>query len=1125
MATAALPRPRVRRRWKLLAALALGLLAMAAVFPFALGTPPARRWLLARANAALSPGRFHFDSIRLSWIAPTTLKGVALFDPQGDRVAAAPRATWDRSLFQILFDRDNRGTLTLVGAALDVERREDGSIDLVDALKPILRPNPRLDFHLRIADGSLKFRGPGLARPLTADSASFDLDIPSGFRPLDWRLRLAKETGNRPGATLEITGRADRPRPDQAGLPDLSLSVDGSRWPLALNVANGDFQGRYHGKVQAGRVGGRWTIAGQAQVLDFDASAPILAGDRVQLDRVGGSWKLVQGEEGWAVETLDLRSPLGSLRATGRLPARPGEPAQINGSIDLAALASQLPHAIPLREGLTLRRGLAELVVEAQAEAGRTHWDASARITDLVARDGDIPLTLRDPATLSARWIDEADRLALDHFRVKAAFLDAEARGDLHSGITLGGRLDLGALRRQASEFLDLGSLELDGQGRISASYRRAEPGLKYAARLELAMEGVRVAGLRVGTLRRENLQVNATLTGPISASGLPTGWVDLQVAGSSGATTATLSAAPGAGSTDLSLSAQIASPIRLNDREGQAGGSLRGRWNGHDLTLDPLRIELSPAEGAGGPLALTARGHFDADKGDLILSAPEGPPTGSIALGPGGLQVAGLGGSGTAIDARIALIGDFPTTSRALSAWAVAVPSDVSGTWGLVATARTGADGLRFGGKWQARDLLVGPIHDPSARTLPDFTLSIQGSRPAGADRIDLREIVLATRYATLEASGTVDDPLGERMADLKGTLTPDWEAINSALADRVEPKARVTGKARAVHFNGALGGDATPDAELGIELESAECCGMRLGPASIVARAAEGGVTIDPIRSTLNGGTLALEPELGRDEQGRVLRLLPGSTLKGAEINDEVSRRVLAYVAPILDAATRARGQVSVDVERAEFPIGGEASRRSVVEGHVVFRDAEFAPGPLAVGLLRLVGKDETSTLKLDQPVVLSVADGRVHQRGLAVPLGKLTRIELDGAVGFDRTLDLKASLPLTPAMVGNNPLLGDIVGGARIAVPIGGTLDAPKIDRDAFNLALKGLGKDLLQRGAVRGASELPMRLTRPREVDPAAPAPPRLTPEERRAQRQQRKADRQDRRAERRGGLVP
>ena len=150
----------------------------------------------------------------------------------------------------------------------------------------------------------------------------------------------------------------------------------------------------------------------------------------------------------------------------------------------------------------------------------------------------------------------------------------------------------------------------------------------------------------------------------------------------------------------------------------------------------------------------------------------------------------------------------------------------------------------------------------------------------------------------------------------------------------------------------------------------------------------------------------------------------------------------------------------------------------------------------------------------MKLDQPVALSIADRRVYQRGLALPLGRVTRIELDGWVDFDRNLKLTASLPITRAMVGNAPVLGELVEGKRISVPIAGTLKEPKIDRDAVNLALKDLGKSFLDNDAVRGAAEMLMRL-RPRR-DPNAPPAPTF-----RERMEQRKEQRLERRAQRRG----
>src|SRR6185437_6051076 len=134
--------------------------------------------------------------------------------------------------------------------------------------------------------------------------------------------------------------------------------------------------------------------------------------------------------------------------------------------------------------------------------------------------------------------------------------------------------------------------------------------------------------------------------------------------------------------------------------------------------------------------------------------------------------------------------------------------------------------------------------------------------------------------------------------------------------------------------------------------------------------------------------------------------------------------------------------------------------------------------------------------------------IADGRVQTQGLALPLGNVSEVALDGWVDFARNVRMTASLPVTRKMVLDVGFLGDIVEGTKISVPIGGTLDHPQVDRDALKVGLRDLGKTLLERTAGRGAAELLMRLARPRDPN----APPRLTPEERRAKRRERRLQR-------------
>ncbi len=390
-----------------------------------------------------------------------------------------------------------------------------------------------------------------------------------------------------------------------------------------------------------------------------------------------------------------------------------------------------------------------------------------------------------------------------------------------------------------------------------------------------------------------------------------------------------------------------------------------------------------------------------------------------------------------------------------------------------------------------------------------------MKGLYQADADRLELAELILASRYATLEASGHLSELGGRRLADLKGTLTPDWKTINDLLAERVEPRARIAGKPRPVRLEGALIAGSIDEVlkslegEFGFDLVEADLYGMHVGPAPIVLRPRRGRLALDPIDTTINNGRLHLEPELTLDSnRGAALRLGTDSAIQDAEINDEVSHRVLSFVAPVLDRATRAHGRVSVDLDAAVIPLGRDPGRSTTVNGDVVFQDVEFIPGPLADQLFALIGREDRPALKLNEPVSLTIADRRVYQQGLALPLGHVTQIELEGWVDFDRNLFMTANLPVTAAMVGNRPLLSGIVEGTRISVPIRGTLTNPEIDKDALNLALQDLGKTLLERGVTRGATELLNRMMRPR--DPNAPPPP--TREERRARRRERQAQR-------------
>ncbi len=1102
------PAARKKRRWPMLLAAALVVpIAVIAAIPWGLATPPGQRWLLRGANRGLAPGggRIAWKTLRLSWFGPTRATGLVLRDAEGDAVISAPRATLERTLMQLLFDRPRLGTLLLDRAALDIERRPDGTVDVYETIKPVLNFDPRTHVRIVVQQGRLRFRGTPLSGPLVAEPAGVTLEIGPAPKPITWQLDLEQSPrpANGPAgppASLAISGRYERwwerviEGKGQGSHRDLEVKLAGRRWPLAFDGTGLAARGVLDGRLAFARHSARWSSSGDATVSAFEVDGPLLAGDQLRLERITGSWDLGRTAQAWVIRRLDLKSPIAALTAAGPLPAPPGTNSRIEGTLDLAALAQQLPHLLRLRPGIALEKGTAHVRAESRPDA----WEVDARVSDLQARDGSRGFTLQSPAELSALVKIGQGTWALQRFTVRTAFLDATGEGDLDAGISWSATADLAGFQRQLRDLVEFGKLELAGKGDLAGNYRRQ--GTNFVGYVSATFQNLHIGGLVATTLKRDEVRLEAALSGPAGPLGLPSDWGRLELKLRTGTLTAHLAA------TTRAATLTVDGPFAQAGRKGRLEGRVSGHWDQTAAVIELARVALVPEgpESPGEPISIVADGRFDRARGELVLTPPPGVAQSSpaIALAPDGLRIAGLGRpKSLRVDA--ALSGDLAALGRLVASWGGPSLGLQVGRWSAHTALREGDDGWQFGGQL---DFPRGPLR-----------LALQAGYQPARDRIDLTEIVLSSRYAALEASGQISDLNGARRVDLLGRLTPDWKAINGLLSERIEPRAHVAGRARPLRLQGSLTGEGLGalEGELGIDLTAADIFGMSLGPTPIVVRIHDGRLHVDPIDTTLNQGRLHLAPAIVLDNPaGPALQLGPDSWLADARINDEVSHRVLAYAAPVLDQATRARGRVSVRLKEATFPISTDPERlkSATVTGAVLFQDTEFVAGPIANQLFDLIGLEDRPSIKLEKPVALAIADRRVYQRGLTIPLGQLSAITMDGWVDFDRKLALKASVPLLPSMWRDRPdlpVLNDVLGGLRITVPIGGTLAKPEVDRDAFNLAMQDLGKTLLERAAGRGAIDLLQRLFPPRDPN----APPPLTPEERRARRQQRRQERQ------------
>ncbi|HEX8203999.1 MAG TPA: hypothetical protein VF590_26220, partial [Isosphaeraceae bacterium] len=819
-----------------------------------------------------------------------------------------------------------------------------------------------------------------------------------------------------------------------------------------------------------------------------------LSADGLSVSGLGRSGGLLQGTLGLGGDLARLDGAMAAwtggagvgLSGNGsvRMTASKGQ----DGGLLLTGAIDTRDLALPAAAGLVVDRGDVRVQVTIRPDGEGRRVDVEARIAELVAHRpaASRPVSLRDPATVTARIANRGDAIAVAGVTVKSAFLDATGSGDLERGVKLTGTLDLATLRAQMHDLVDLNGLDAAGAGRFAADYRRA--GATYTGRFAAEFPELTLTGLSSQPLRREAVRLDASVTGPAAGSGAPAGWTSARAGLKSGALAARLTAAPRDAAIALAATASGSIPTRGGAARVEA--QLVGRWVAPALELDTIRLGLRPADARtpSGSISLAARGRFDMARGDLVLEPdPRGAP-GSLAPLPEGLHIAGLGQAGAAVTVGGGLSSDLAPLDGALATWTGGVPRGLAGALTARVSARRDQDGRLFvGAALDCPDLSRLAADGRGRRGEGPLSLGVRAAYQPDADRVELTELVLKGRPGTLRASGSLAEPTGRLLADVTGTLAPDWARVNALVAASVEPGARLRGTPRPFRLKGPLrGGSAAEvlrglDAEFGLDLSEAQAFGLRLGPTPLVVRCGGGNVAIEPIETTLNGGRASLRPEVRLDDpRGMILRLSPGSAITDAEIDDEVSRRVLAYVAPILHESTQVRGHLSAVFDRAEFPLGGGAASSAAAEGRVTFQDVVYGPGPLAQRLLQLVGRRATASLRLDRTVSFAIADGRVTQNGLAIDVGPKVQIALDGSVGFDGTLALRAGVPITAAMLGNQGLLSEAVDGTRVGVPIGGTLAHPGIDQRALEVALREAGRSVVRRGVTAGAEGLLQRL---------------------------------------------
>jgi len=1027
-----------------------------------------------------------------------------LRDKDGKSILAIPHLTYAGGLLSFL--RPVQRTLALDDVAVDLERRADGSTDLEEALAPLFARQsapepeaappsapillgglglPKAAWVVSIVNGSLRFKSPELPEPFSARRVDGAIKHGGASAPTTYRLSLANPTEG-DNARLEVTGNFSGPnRADPSS--QMSMALKAERWPWSFSQGETRARGRFQGTLLRKRQKGLSSWTGDGRWLDLDVAGPSLAGDRLQLDEVKASYELAETEQGWDFRQLDFRSPLGSLRAVDPATRAEelGSSTRIEGKVDLAALTRQLPHTFRIREGLEVEQGEATLTIDIAGTSVKDvrHLMVEANLSDLRAREEGRVVELRQPGSFKAKLYRRAGGFGVEELGLKTAFLQAKGSGDFDRGVTVSATLDLERLQQELKTLVDFGNVTFTGKGQLAADYRHASGDI-FASRVSAEFQALKIVGLSDDPITRDRLRVDVTTKGTTADWGLPESWSHTQVGVKSDALTVEASLASKPSDSTIVIDA-----LRASFMPTAASASSKSPTP----TPSPHRGPAAPRRGVE-PIRFAARGRYDPMGGVFELQPMSGGSRPEpFALAGNGLRVVGLGSPERHMELN--LVTDLGRLDRALANFRGKPGLGLRGKATLKGGAQLSDQGkVELGANLESVDISVSKAGYNAQRSLGPAVISLRLLRVDHTEPLRFEPLIIAGPCARLDATGSVDQ---EQRLEIKGQITPIWEAIDQLLAQAIAPGSRVRGEPRPfvlhaqVNENDWVESLGTLEGELGFDRVEANMLGMQIAPVSIVARSKADGVVFDPIETNVNGGVLRIKPEVVVNDRGAVtIGLGAGSEIAAAEINDEVSRGFLAYMAPILGDAAHVRGRFSAQVDRAEFPLTGQDSHTEVV-GKMKFDDVLFDAGNLTGDLLGMAGSRRNAQVRLSEPIELRVTGGRVYQRGLSLPIGRNAHIVLEGSVGLDRTLALRARLPIARGALGGNGEFDDLVENLRVGVPISGTLSRPQIDSQALRLGLRNVNKSALKKKAV----DLLDKLVQPEPADEAPDRSPR------------------------------
>ena len=1068
--------------------------------------------ILAEVNRHL-PGQLQVAEWTFKWFSGIEAKGIIYDHRQENLFIEVAGVKGYRGLVQLIADAGNLGGIEIVKPDVVFYLPDKQPSDSPEKMGPPQPPGlPAFSGILKITDGSIRTIKPDRSEQVVVKDLDLFLDISDIEKPIAYRVFLTSgDTVGRFSGEGTLTLSPHNPLDLKAIQSDARLKI--TNWELeevlAILASRGDYPS---GK---GRLNADLTVQGSsAKALDLKGKLSLnqlelwggpLGADHPRIKGISTKIIATISQGVLSLKQLSLQSSLANASAQGSVAGRGQKQFQGSADINLAEVFSQLPHTLKLREDTTLSEGKLALSASVKSTEEVTAFESTARVNRLKGTRKGKPIAWNQPISIKASGKKSALGIRIDNLSLRSSFLNGDGQGDLgNMRVTLSA--DLAAALRELKKFVDI--QEWDGSGKLFAKLQVSEtaPNLN-AASLNLDIRNLALKRNGGPILPKQDIKADLTTTvrkgEGLTASEFQRPNLTIQSSVARGKFSATrFQLNPGGNlptADNLSIDAnfnlqQISNLLRnlnkLSNSIRLAGSShirISASMDAQRLLLNSAQIDTRNFRYHDGQKTLREDRLTLKTKGKLNFKTKSAffAPI-DITASPGTITIPEL------------TVRDWSDVQKNMKTQARA---DLD----LAKLTRAYGDFIqlpkktRISGKGKF-DLDV-DFSSPKAQflkvaaDLSPFELISETLPPISEDHVKLKAVLrrspdgkalaieniqLTSTPLSLSAAGNLDQAGKRKTLDASGNINLDLKMLSPYLQKIAGPQITITGKGdnpfklkmvsggtrwtdllKQTDFTGAIRADSIDAFGLGI---SATEVPLRVANESAVAKLA----------ATANGGQLNLQPKIDLSKEPYMLSLPPDSTiLKDVEITDAMAEGLMSKIHPVFQGAVQAEGHIDLYMQHFNWALDKKDRDKTAFAGTLRLKGVRINSTNLLSELLALIGVrgDEMDFGDLDIDFV--ARNGRIETSPIRLEIDGYP-IELRGSVGFDKSLDYTAKLPITPRLVGNKAFR--YLEGVTIDVPIRGNSANPDIDQSSMQKASASLAEQALQKNLEKGVQNI-------------------------------------------------